>query len=34
MLKYDAAGQTITNAADDNKYLDRAYRQGWDPAAI
>ena len=34
MLKYDAASQTITNAADANKYLNRAYRQGWDPASI
>lgn len=34
MLKYDAASQTITNAPDANKYLDREYRQGWDPAAI
>jgi len=29
MLKYDAASQTITNAADANKYLNREYRQGW-----
>jgi hypothetical protein len=34
MLKYDAAGLTITNAADANKYLNREYRQGWDPATI
>ena len=34
MLKYDAASQTITNAAEANKYLSRAYRQGWDPATI
>ncbi len=34
MLKYDAASQTITNAPDANKYLDRTYRKGWDPAAI
>jgi len=34
MLKYDAAGQAITNVADANKYLNREYRQGWDPATI
>jgi len=34
MLKYDAAGQTITNVADANKYLNRTYRPGWDPATI
>ena len=34
MLKYDAAGQSVTNAPDVNKYLNRTYRQGWDPAAI
>jgi hypothetical protein len=34
MLKYDAVGQTITNVADANKYLNREYRPGWDPAAI
>jgi hypothetical protein len=34
MLKYDAASQAITNLAEANKYLTRAYRQGWDPATI
>ena len=34
MLKYDTAGQSITNVPDANKYLDREYRQGWDPATI
>jgi hypothetical protein len=34
MLKYDAASHAITNVADANKYLMRAYRQGWDPATI
>lgn len=34
MLKYDAATQRITNDGDSNKYLNREYRQGWDPATI
>jgi hypothetical protein len=34
LLKYDAAAQKITNAADANKYLSREYRTGWDPATI
>jgi hypothetical protein len=34
MLKYDAAVQKITNVSDANKYLDREYRTGWDPATI
>jgi len=34
MLKYDATSQLITNAPDANKYLNRVYRQGWDPATI
>ena len=34
MLKFDAASQAITNVADANKYLNRVYRQGWDPATI
>ena len=34
LLKYDAANLKITNVADANKYLDREYRTGWDPASI
>ncbi len=34
LLKYDAANVKITNVPDANKYLDRVYRQGWDPASI
>jgi hypothetical protein len=34
MLKYDAASMKITNAPEANKYLDREYRKGWDPASI
>jgi len=34
MLKYDAATLKITNVPDANKYLDREYRTGWDPATI
>ena len=34
LLKYDAANVKITNVPDANKYLDRGYRQGWDPASI
>jgi Oxidoreductase family, NAD-binding Rossmann fold/Oxidoreductase family, C-terminal alpha/beta domain len=34
LLKYDAANLKITNVADANKYLDREYRTGWDPATI
>ena len=34
MLKYDAATLKITNVPDANKYLDREYRAGWDPASI
>ncbi|HKB42820.1 MAG TPA: Gfo/Idh/MocA family oxidoreductase [Chitinophagaceae bacterium] len=34
LLKYDAANTTITNAPDANKYLNREYRSGWDPASI
>lgn len=30
-LLYDGASQSITNLADANKYLARAYRKGWDP---
>ena len=34
MLQYDAANVIITNVPDANKYLSRAYRDGWDPATI
>ncbi len=34
VLQYDAANLKITNNADANKYLSRAYRSGWDPASI
>jgi hypothetical protein len=34
LLKYDAAGHSITNVSDANKYLTREYRQGWDPASM
>ncbi|HUQ64524.1 MAG TPA: Gfo/Idh/MocA family oxidoreductase [Flavitalea sp.] len=34
MLKYDAATLKITNVPDANKYLNREYRKGWDPASI
>jgi hypothetical protein len=34
LLKYDAANLKITNVPDANKYLDREYRTGWDPATI
>jgi hypothetical protein len=34
MLKYDAASLKITNVPEANKYLDREYRKGWDPASI
>jgi hypothetical protein len=34
LLKYDAANLKITNIAEANKYLDREYRTGWDPATI
>ncbi|HWB25384.1 MAG TPA: Gfo/Idh/MocA family oxidoreductase [Chitinophagaceae bacterium] len=34
LLRYDAATQKITNAPDANKYLNREYRSGWDPATI
>jgi len=33
-LKYDAAGLKITNVPESNKYLNREYRSGWDPASI
>jgi hypothetical protein len=34
MLKYDASTQSITNVMEANKYLDREYRKGWEPASI
>ncbi|WP_121354869.1 Gfo/Idh/MocA family protein [Flavisolibacter nicotianae] len=34
LLKYDAAGGTITNVDTANKYLRRDYRQGWNPESI
>jgi hypothetical protein len=34
LLKYDAASLKITNVPDANKYLDREYRPGWDPATM
>lgn len=34
LLQYDAAGKTITNNKDANKYLSREYRKGWGMASI
>jgi hypothetical protein len=34
LLKYDPVNFKITNFSDANKYLDRDYRSGWDPATI
>jgi hypothetical protein len=34
LLKYDAANVKITNVPEANKYLNRDYRKGWDPASI
>jgi hypothetical protein len=34
LLKYDAANVKITNVPEANKWLDREYRKGWDPASI
>ncbi len=34
LLKYDPVNFKITNNADANKWLDREYRSGWDPASI
>jgi hypothetical protein len=34
LLKYDPVNMKITNLPDANKYLDREYRQGWDPSTI
>ncbi len=34
LLKYDPVNVKITNLPDANKWLDREYRSGWDPASI
>jgi Oxidoreductase family, C-terminal alpha/beta domain/Oxidoreductase family, NAD-binding Rossmann fold len=34
LLKYDATTVSITNLPEANKYLNREYRTGWDPATI
>ena len=34
LLKYDSANLKITNIPDANKYLDREYRAGWNPASF
>ena len=34
LLKYDAATVSVSNLPDANKYLNREYRTGWDPATI
>jgi hypothetical protein len=34
LLKYDAASAKITNVPDANKYLQRDYRNGWNPESI
>ena len=34
LLKYDGVNVKITNLPDANKWLDREYRSGWDPASI
>ena len=34
MLKYDPVNFKITNYADANKWLNREYRNGWDPSTI
>jgi hypothetical protein len=34
LLKYDAANVKITNVDEANKYLNRDYRQGWDPGVM
>ncbi len=34
LLKFDEANSKITNEPEANKYLDREYRAGWDPASI
>jgi hypothetical protein len=34
LLKYDAAAGKITNVESANKFLQRDYRPGWQPASI
>ena len=34
LLRYDAASMTFANASDANKYLNREYRNGWDPNTV
>jgi hypothetical protein len=34
MIKYDPVNVKITNLPDANKWLDREYRSGWDPASV
>ena len=34
ILKYDPVNLKITNVPEANKWLDREYRSGWDPASI
>jgi hypothetical protein len=34
LLRYDAANMKITNVEAANKYLNREYRKGWEPATI
>ena len=34
MLKYDASTHKVTNVTEANKYLDREYREGWEPGMI
>ncbi|PWT88456.1 MAG: oxidoreductase [Acidobacteria bacterium] len=34
LLKYDAVSHSVTNVPEANKYLNREYRKGWDPATI
>jgi Oxidoreductase family, NAD-binding Rossmann fold/Oxidoreductase family, C-terminal alpha/beta domain len=34
LLKYDPVNVKITNLPDANKWLDREYRSGWDPASV
>ncbi len=34
LLKYDASSMNITNLPEANKYMNREYRSGWDPATI
>jgi hypothetical protein len=34
LLRYDAASMTFVNASDANKYLNREYRNGWNPDTV